>query len=793
MARAASDHGPAALSALAIRLLGAAVLAGAVLLALDYPVAPWALAVAMAALAAAQFRWPLAWLFVLPALLPVLDLAPWSGRIYLEDFDLLLLAAAGATMLSGHYRLGFPGRGTRALAVVLLALTVTHAIGLAIAFWPPPALDANSFISYLSPYNGLRHAKPFLLALLLLPALAHALRAAPGQAPRAFAWGCALGLALLGLVAMWERGVFYALASGAHPRALLAALLDYTGSYRITGLFHDMHTGGEAIDGYLALTWPAALWLLFSAHGRQFAALAAGALALGLYALTVTFSRVDYFALLVGLVAMAMAAAAMRSARRTHAALIPEALLLSTPVALLVLAGVLALAIRMGGVLVFLLTLMAGLVGIVAGVLRRRWGWPVTALALGAALLLLVALASHGLATSRWVRHDLVASLALGAGFTTSASAAGLALGHYLALRLAPRQIAATLLLAAIGVGAVYPALFGYRMTQRTAALESDMDIRLEHWRKVITLRGDGMRESLFGKGMGRFPGEYLWRYSRGEIGVHAFDGQSGHPSLVLGTGGDMNLAQRLSLEPGRDYLLRVTARPRAKDAVLVAQLCRRHLLQFEHWNPECTAKLKLFGAADGTARTVQMRIRWPVQADGLPEWVKPATVVQLSNQSSPTPGVDGGIEVTRVSLLDMAGRERVSNGDFTAGTDHWLAYYDFHHLEWHMKNLWVHMAFDQGYFGVAALLALFVLALARSLRAARAGQSQGVYLFGACAAILAIGLSSTLMDVTRVAWMLYFTLFLASLAGLGSVSRSGARRRSRSRGQRVDGDPNPP
>ena len=34
---------------------------------------------------------PALWLFVLPALLPVLDLAPWTGWFFFEEIDLLLL------------------------------------------------------------------------------------------------------------------------------------------------------------------------------------------------------------------------------------------------------------------------------------------------------------------------------------------------------------------------------------------------------------------------------------------------------------------------------------------------------------------------------------------------------------------------------------------------------------------------------------------------------------------------------------------------------------------------------
>src|SRR5471032_3574077 len=34
------------------------------------------------------------WLFALPALLPVLDLAPWTGWFFFEEIDLLLLLTA---------------------------------------------------------------------------------------------------------------------------------------------------------------------------------------------------------------------------------------------------------------------------------------------------------------------------------------------------------------------------------------------------------------------------------------------------------------------------------------------------------------------------------------------------------------------------------------------------------------------------------------------------------------------------------------------------------------------------
>jgi hypothetical protein len=44
-----------------------------------YPLAPWALGIALMVYAAALSRWPGLWLLVIPAVLPALDLTPWTG------------------------------------------------------------------------------------------------------------------------------------------------------------------------------------------------------------------------------------------------------------------------------------------------------------------------------------------------------------------------------------------------------------------------------------------------------------------------------------------------------------------------------------------------------------------------------------------------------------------------------------------------------------------------------------------------------------------------------------------
>ena len=101
--------------------------AAAVWLAAHHPLsAPIAVALtAVAALAVA--RWPWVWPVMLPALLPWLALAPWSGWITVEEMDLLVLAVAAG----GYARWALrpqPHRGGidvgAALALLLLSLYV---------------------------------------------------------------------------------------------------------------------------------------------------------------------------------------------------------------------------------------------------------------------------------------------------------------------------------------------------------------------------------------------------------------------------------------------------------------------------------------------------------------------------------------------------------------------------------------------------------------------------------------------------------------------------------------------
>ncbi|MBC7484535.1 MAG: hypothetical protein H7337_22120, partial [Rhizobacter sp.] len=63
-------------------------------LALHYPLVPWLATTLFGISAAMFFARPTAWLIALPASLPIVAFAPWTGWITFEELDLLVLAVA---------------------------------------------------------------------------------------------------------------------------------------------------------------------------------------------------------------------------------------------------------------------------------------------------------------------------------------------------------------------------------------------------------------------------------------------------------------------------------------------------------------------------------------------------------------------------------------------------------------------------------------------------------------------------------------------------------------------------
>jgi len=260
-------------------------LASAGVWAMSFPAFPVLVAAVLATCAVLVWHKPV-WAFaIIPAALPVFDLAPWSGRFFLDEFDVLL----AVVLATGFARSPRPTSTQQVrqpadvwLKVFIALLAISFAISTARGLMPLQWPDANAFNNYYSPYNALRIAKGAVWAWLIF-GLFKRLSATGVTPQRTFAWGMSLGLGLAVAVIIWERITF-------------VGLWDFSNSYRVTGPFSAMHTGGAYIECFLAAATPFLVALMFEKR-NHFLRLAGAALLLATtYALMVTFSRNGYFA-----------------------------------------------------------------------------------------------------------------------------------------------------------------------------------------------------------------------------------------------------------------------------------------------------------------------------------------------------------------------------------------------------------------------------------------------------------------------------------------------------------------
>ncbi|UCV17375.1 VanZ family protein [Ferribacterium limneticum] len=273
-----------------------------------WPAYSWFVLGVVAAAAAATWWRPASLLVILPAAMPVFDFAPWSGRFFLDEFDLLCaacLAVGFARERPQIFRKRLSGR-----ALVFLAMMLSLAIGALKAWGGSFSLDMNSFSSYLSPFNGMRIFKGVVWAWLFVAMY----RSLVGRQPtvgRLLHLGFAVGLALTILVVLWER-------------MAMVGLFDFTTDYRVTGPFSVMNKGGAYIECFLAVASAFVIIELATCRHRLLFWGVSALLVLAGYAILVTYSR-NGFAALAGALLIGILTA-WQTRRRSPGAMLPALL-----------------------------------------------------------------------------------------------------------------------------------------------------------------------------------------------------------------------------------------------------------------------------------------------------------------------------------------------------------------------------------------------------------------------------------------------------------------------------------
>jgi hypothetical protein len=198
--------------------------------------------------------WSKLWLIILPALLPILDLTPWSGRILITEFDLLILTSIAISLLFNRLDFSFI-KQLGAVKWLVLFLILSYSIS-TFSGYSVKLLRPIPFYIYLTEYNSLCVAKGFFTALIFLPILAYEKKRG-ARIAKLFSVGIISGFIFTIISIIWERVVF-------------PGFFDFSYTYRISGLFSGLLLGGEMLDGYLFLSFPflPAFFNNFCSHGQ---------------------------------------------------------------------------------------------------------------------------------------------------------------------------------------------------------------------------------------------------------------------------------------------------------------------------------------------------------------------------------------------------------------------------------------------------------------------------------------------------------------------------------------------
>lgn len=795
-------------------------------LASHYPVAPAAATMVFIVVSVLFYVKPRLWLLLLPALLPVIGFAPWTGWITFEELDMLVLAAGTAGYASMANTLLANPDGTacaphkgQSTAVLPWILVILFAASVVVATLRGGAnaggFNFGWYQGYLESMNSIRLGKTYFEVLLLAPLWLNAQRLDPESAQRLLSTGLMVGLAGAALGTVWERAAF-------------TGLMNFSSDYRTTGLFWEMHVGGAALDGFLALTVPFAMRELLVARTTLRWGMAAVVTAMAAYACLTTFSRGLYLAMPVGLIVFMVLSIRQRSFVATtnsavgigtnrdagHGMAIPSAVLLLVGfgcgaawifqtsgyrgmAAWLAMVGLmLPMARVMGGydlkkwLVACVLAVLAVLLASAITWLMPKGAYVAWVIGVGLTLALLARLRLGK-------RRSVIAEVLAFAGFTTAAASVVLVANHWggaagvshaapvlvvglcvtLAAGVMPwpawpdslrwqATMAASMAIVAVALG-----IFGggAYMSERFATGRKDVENRMTHWRLGRDMiHGDV--NMLLGVGMGRFPANYfLAGNPQQHPGDYRIKQEQDNTYLTLsgglhliGWGEFLRVSQRVPELGIRPVL---TARVRASNDVGIHfEVCEKHLL----YNANCVLGKAAVKGARGVWQTVQVEFKGGTVARG--NWFAPRLLTFSMAMES-----GGGIaDLDDVALTDGGGHSMLANGDFSDGGAHWFSSSDRHHLPWHVKNVLLNVLFEQGVVGAGLWCLMVAAAIWRTSLGRASSQPLAPAIAAGLVGFVVVGLFDSLLDAPRLAWTFYLLVVVALLLpGRGRLQHS--------------------
>lgn len=323
-------------------------------------------------------------------------------------------------------------------------------------------------------------------------------------------------------------------------------------------------------------------------------------------------------------------------------------------------------------------------------------------------------------------------------------------------------------IVAALGGGAY--------LRDRVATWKEDGRDRVTHWQESLRLLHGG-RQWLFGKGAGRFVSSNLYdgppQHRMGDYRLRTGEGESflalTGGKHTMGSGQQFRISQRIATPTPGPIILTIVTRA-TSPANLALEICERNLLYPEScFGTQVERKPVVLDGGRIGWETSELKLGPAPVMGG--DWWAPRFVTFSMSETTPGARVD----IARLALHDSQGRPLLVNGDFNREMAHWFFSSDRHHLPWHIKNVALHVLFEQGLLGLALLGSAYVLALVRLSFGRGRDHPLAPAIVAALIGFAAVGAFDSLLDAPRIGFI-FFTLLLLGL-GLRALPGEGVAR----------------
>ena len=351
--------------------------------------------------------------------------------------------------------------------------------------------------------------------------------------------------------------------------------------------------------------------------------------------------------------------------------------------------------------------------------------------------------------------YALITTVARGGILALAVVFAVLALGVYRTLRARGLSHNLRYTASAVLITGVLLVIAGLSSTtflqHRFTQTETDAQTRFAHWTHALGLLQNNWRERLFGAGLGTFPGRYFYANFDSSLGNYRYQTEGSNRYLSLNSGGTLYMAQSVTVMPDTPYTLELDVRSNDQTKRLDVPICEKKLLNSHlcQW-----LSVPVTPGQGWQHRSIAFSSDQVGQGAW---WAK--RPVQLSIYNPQDKGV---VDVDNIRLLDRGGANLISNGDFAQGGDYWF-FKSGDHLPWHIKNMWVHLAFEQGLVGLAIFCVLIIAAVWRLMRDFWAGEPLATVWLAAISGLLTIGFVDSLLDTPRLAMLLVLALLIGA------------------------------